>query len=369
LRTVVRHGGTTVADGGCVTGQLGVRARAILALAALGVIGISALADPPAPVNAAVKAGSSDVAMFQSVVGRVRAGAPYYATMGDELRRGHYPARQVFNWRTPLLLRALAAVPTAVAASALIALSVALVVSTVMIMARQPRAIAATVVFMQSGVLMTIAVPAALAMGEMWAGLLIGLSVCAYLRRRPMTGVIFGLLALFVRELSAPYCVVCTIVAVVNRRWREAAAWLCGASLYSVYYTWHFLQVRAHQLPSDLAQPSSWMEFGGLRFLLSAVQWHAWLLLTPIAASVLALLLVLAGICATKTPIHVRLASAVYVLFFLIAGKSFNQYWGMMAWPTWAFACGYGVDAIRESIRNAFGLVWAPGGASRLVQL
>lgn len=334
--------------------QLGVRARSVVALVALGAIGVSALARPAATVNVPT-VGSSDVAMFQAVVARMRHGEPYYAAMGDELRRGHYPASQAFNWRTPFLLSALAEVPPMVGRLAGIALCLVLLVVTVVIMAHQPRTIAATVLFLQSGILIPIVVPSAYVMAEMWAGVLIGLSICAYIRQRPMIGVTFGLLALFVRELSAPYCLVCTIVAIVNRRWREAAAWLSGALLYAVYYGLHVVEVHSHRLSSDLAQPSSWMELGGLQFLLSKVQFHPWLLSTPVAASVLVLLLLLAGIGATRTPIHVRLTSGVYVLFFLVAGKAFNQYWGMVAWPTWTFACGYGVDAIRESIRDAFG--------------
>jgi hypothetical protein len=72
------------------------------------------------------------------------------------------------------------------------------------------------------------------------------------------------------------------------------------------------------------------------------------------AASVVALVLVLAGICASKTPVPIRLTSVVYVAFFMVAGKEFNQYWGMMAWPTWAFACGYGLDSVGQGIRHAF---------------
>jgi hypothetical protein len=197
-------------------------------------------------------------------------------------------------------------------------------------------------------------VPVSHVMGEMWAGVLIGLSVCAYLRRRPTMAVVLGLLALFVRELAAPYCVTCTLMAIAGRRWREAFAWLCGGCLYAGYYAWHFAQVRAQQLPSDLAQASSWMEFGFLPSLLSKLQWHAWLLVTPTAVSIVALVLVLAGICGSGTPVPVRLTSAVYVLFFMVAGKEFNQYWGMMAWPTWAFACGFGIDAVGKGIRNAF---------------
>jgi hypothetical protein len=332
----------------------GLRARAALALGALGVVGVSALAQPGPTLPADVRTGASDVAMFQSVIDTMRGGGPYYATMADALQRGHYPVGQSFNWRTPLLLSALASVPTMVGTAVAAGLCVALLSVTVVVMARQPRAAAATVVLMQSGVLMTIAVPESHVMGELWAGLLIGLSVCAYIRKRPVTGMFLGVFALFVRELSAPYCVVCTIAAIASRRWREVAGWCGGTLLYISYYTWHVLHIHPHQLSSDVTPASSWLACGGLQCLLSKLQWHAWLMLAPRWASVLALLLVLAGIGYRKTPAHVRITSAVYVMFFLVAGKAFNQYWGMMAWPTWAFACGYGVDAIRSTVHDLF---------------
>jgi hypothetical protein len=330
------------------------RARAALALGALGVVGVSALARPGPTVRADARTGASDVAMFQSVVDTVREGGSYYPTMADALQRGHYPMGQSFNWRTPLLLRALASLPPTVGPGAAVGLCVVLFGVTVVVMAHQPKPVAATVLFMQSAVLMTIAVPESYVMGELWAGLLIGLSVCAYIRKRAVAGMVLGLFALFVRELSAPYCVVCTIAAIASRRWREAAGWCGGAVLYTIYYTWHILHIQPYQVSYDVAPASSWLASAGLQSLLSKFQWHAWLLLTPRWASVLVLLLVLAGIGHTKTPAHVRLTSAVYVMFFLVAGKAFNQYWGMMAWPTWAFACGYGVDAIRSAVHDLF---------------
>ena len=40
----------------------------------------------------------------------------------------------------------------------------------------------------------------------LWAGVFIGLSVCAYGVRRPYLGVAAGLAAVFFRELALPYC-------------------------------------------------------------------------------------------------------------------------------------------------------------------
>jgi hypothetical protein len=333
--------------------QPSLRARSALGLIVLGVVGVCALAQR-GPTVLDVRTGASDVAMFQSVIDTMRGGGPYYATMADALQQGHYPMGHSFNWRTPLLLSALASVPTTVATAAAVGLCVLVFGVTVVLMARQPRAAAATVVFLQSGVLMTTAVPESRVISEMWAGLLIGLSVCAYIGKRPVIGVFFGVVALFVRELSAPYCVACTIAAIASRRWREAAGWCGGTLLYSAYYMWHLLHIHPYQLSSDLTAASSWLESGGLQCLLSKVQWHSWLLLTPRWATVVALLLVLAGIAYRKTPAHVRFTSAAYVIFFLIAGKASNQYWGMIVWPTWAFACGYGVNAIRSAVHDLF---------------
>ena len=45
-------------------------------------------------------------------------------------------------------------------------------------------------------------------MPSLWAGVLIGLSICAYGIDRPRTGVALGLAAVFIRELAMPYCLV-----------------------------------------------------------------------------------------------------------------------------------------------------------------
>ena len=147
-----------------------------------------------------------DVATYEAIVSRSRSGAHYYVVVGSELRSRHYATREAFNWRTPLLWSGLAAVPKAVSDGLLTGLGVALLVVTILLTARAPLWVAASTI-MQTGALVPVLVAEVTVMGEIWAGVLIGLSVCMYAQKRPQAGVAFALLALFVRELAAPFCV------------------------------------------------------------------------------------------------------------------------------------------------------------------
>ena len=96
------------------------------------------------------------------------------------------------------------------------------------------------------------------------------------------------------------------------------------------------------------------MEFGGLPFLLAAVHYQGWLLVLPEPLTALSLVFLVAGVADEDAPVHLRAASGVYVAFFLVAGKPFNDYWGLMAWPSWGLACGYGARKIGHAIKIAF---------------
>jgi hypothetical protein len=291
--------------------------------------------------------GSGDIEAFQAVIARVRAGESYYPAFGDEMRRRGYPLRQVFNWRTPLLMVTAASVPETALRGLLIGLGLALCVATLTTL--HPVLTGVAAVTMQLGTFLMIAVPGGAVMGEPWAGVCIGLSVCAYLAGRRRVGVALGLLALFVRELAAPFCITCAAIALVQRRWREAGGWIAGGCLYAAYFAWHVASLSAQQQPGDLTHGGSWLQFGGIDFLMGTLRWQAWLLNLPIGAGAAALGLIVAAIAAEGVPAHVRVSSAVYVLLFLIAGHRFNGYWGLVAWPAWALACGFGVQALYES--------------------
>jgi hypothetical protein len=326
------------------------RTRGLVTLLACLTLWLACVATPVPALAPRANGGSGDVFMYQTMLSRLRAGEEYYDVVGGELRRGHYALVPAFNWRTPLLLSFLARVPDAVGRGLLGLLGVTLLMATVAMTVRRPLWALGSGI-MQIGAMATWIVPSAVVLGEVWAGVLIALSVCLYASKRTTAAVAFGLAALFLRELAAPYCVACAIYAMATRRWREVAAWLGGAAVYAVYFGWHVVQVAAHELPADHARTSSWLVLGGLGSLLIKARWQAWLLFSPPWATAFALTVIAAGIGAAKAPGHVRIASLAFGGFFLVAGMPMNQYWGLIAWPTWALACGYGVQLISDAAR------------------
>ena len=330
------------------------RAKSIVLLVVLALIGLAAVAYPARtdlPRSVVVNGLEvTDGGTFVAVAERLRAGEPYYQAVGVELRRRGYPTADTFNWRTPLHLTVIAWAPWFVSRAALTVL-LALLFGATMGSAPRGRPFAWTAGVLQMGVLVLAAAPDAVYSSEAWAGALVGLSVCAFTFQRPAPAIALGLAALFVRELAAPYCVVCTVIAAYRRQWKQCAGWLGGGGAYALYFARHVAQVWAHRLPTDQTHASGWVEFGGLPFLQSTIQALGGQADLPGAFNALVVLLLASGIACTTAPIHVRAASGVYAGFFLIVGKPFNGYWGWIAAPTWTIACGYGAVHALAAVR------------------
>jgi hypothetical protein len=306
------------------------------------------------------KPDASDSAAFERMVERLRAGEGYYEATGAEMRRRGYPTASTFNWRTPLLMTAIAVVPSAVSQMVIVGLGVALIVSTWRVLREVSLAACCTGTVLEAGAVAIAVIPPSLVMGEAWAGLLLGLSVCAFARERRLTAIVLGALALFVRELAGAYCLVCGAIAVKDRRWRDVAAWGIAGVLYAVYYGVHVLQVIAHRQPGDIAHAHSWLSLGGVPFMLGALGWHAWLVLLPPVFTRLMLPLIVCALWSRRMVPEGRAAVATYLLLLLVAGLPFNVYWGAMTWPVWALGAGYAVDAVRDAVRVAWPSRQAP---------
>jgi hypothetical protein len=325
------------------------RRHLVLAVAALALIAgvLWPAAPPPRPVPPPGAEPTTDAKAFAAVVDRLRAGEHYYDAMGTELRRRDYPTRDPFNWRTPLHLVTIALVPWAVSRAGLTALLVGFYVA-VMLLTRKARAALFAHVLVL-GVLVLSAAPDAVFVSEAWAGALIGVSACLFALGHRPAAVTAAVAALFVRELAAPYCVLCACSGLLERRLREFTAWVAGAAVYAAYYAWHVGQVAAHRLPSDFAHGESWLTVSGLPFLQATLLKLGWFALVPNAVSAVALALLAAGLAASETPRALRLSGAVYAGFFLVAGFPFNDYWGFVAAPVWAVVCSYGAAAITSA--------------------
>jgi hypothetical protein len=172
-------------------------------------------------------------------------------------------------------------------------------------------------------------------MHELWAGVLIALSMLAYGMRRSGWGVGLGFAALVVRELAAAYCVVCCLMAISERRWREVSAWGGAAFLYGLWYAAHAMQVLPRIGPHALAHSDGWIRFGGAAFVISVAQVNAYLLQLPQWITAIYLSLALLGFAGWTAPWGRRagLTAAVYLGGFAIVGNPFNQYWGALIAP------------------------------------
>jgi hypothetical protein len=279
----------------------------------------------------------SDREMYERVVGQMRQGVNYYDAARAELSAGGYGMQSVFNWRTPLFPSLLALVPATVWAQAVLVLLAlaagALACRVAYLGLGRPAAISLGVLeVLGLGVCF---VPQSVVLSEIPAGVLILLSASAYGLRRPGIGQAAGILALFLRELAAPYVVVCLFLAWRERRWPEAFGWLVALLFYALYFFWHVHMVQLHQSPGDHADARSWLTLGGADFTLVTAAFNGLLLAAPLWVTAILLPLAGPGLLAWPGSAGLRMALTVfgYLALYAIVGKPLNGYWGAIYTP------------------------------------
>lgn len=308
-------------------------------LIGLTVLLLAGLATPPDPrgIPAEMPPGQSDSALFRAVAGRMAGGEADHPAMGDELVARGYPTGSVANWRTPLYLELVAHAPRALRALLLL---VAVLVLGGTALALRPISTSALVagVLMQNGVVAGLWVGPVQVMPELLTGGVIALSVFAFLRGWSRTSVLLGTVALFVRELAVPYAAMRLGWALWRREWHEALGWALGFGVFAIYLLWHIAQVNQAMPPHPTWHTMSWIQFGGLRFVLATVRSNGWLTVLPWWITPFALVATLLG--AWRAPSIVSLSVVCYLIAFAIAGQPFNWYWGwvpgMLLPLTWA---------------------------------
>ena len=322
------------------------RARVVLA-GVVALIGWGLAAGAPVPARGATAvAGDDDIAMYARIVARVHAGEGYYAATHDELSRGGYPLRPMFNWRPPLYAWLFGALPSPRAGQALL-VALALFAALGGYAAARPWGVApaAAVALLHAGLFS--AAGAAYLSTELWAGVLLALSLAAYARGWRGLGLAAALLALFFRELALVYVLACVVSA---RDRRERLAWAIGLGAWAAWFALHAARV-APYLAGVAAPPRSWIAFGGLRFLLVTCRANALAFAAPSWLVAALLPLALAGAAALDGELaRARLAALGYVLVFCVVGRPFDFYWGLVWLPL-----------------AHFGLARAPGALADLV--
>jgi hypothetical protein len=303
--------------------------------------------------------GEGDLALYSRVVQRLRGGEGYYDALGSELRRSDYPTGSVFNWRTPMHLELIARLPnfgwasTLLVGGGLCAIGLAVVA---MIRGGHIGLALAQAVLMFIPLSVTVMSNTFL-FGEVWAGMLIAVSVGSFALGWRRAGAVTGVLALFFRELALPYVLIGVFLAMHRRRRAELWIWLAGVACYAFGFGLHAMAVMSRIPASGLAPDvSRWVQFGGVRFVLITSR-VGLLLGLPFSVAAVYLPLALLGLAGWVSPAAGRATATVlfYLLAFSVIGlPSANFYWGAIYTPLLAFGTVWSLPACRDLVMRLF---------------
>jgi hypothetical protein len=337
-------------------------AAVLLALAAIA-YGLSMQPAATMPPAAPAGPGFSDVQLYHEDVAFARHPSSYYARVTDEQRRRDYPVRPFVTVRLPTLAFLLAWLPGGEATGRILLGTLAVAVAglwTVRLATPlgAPGAALAGVA-LAGGVVGAFTFNGDL-MHDCWAGLLIALSLALYpgdggARRGLRLGasVAASVAAATIRELALPFLAVMALMALVERRPREALLWLGAIGFCGLILAAHALAVLRHTLPGDLGM--DWVRLGGWGFVLAANRWNAFVTLRPWLPAALVPIALL-GSLAWSGPVGRRLAFTLlgYCAGFLVVGRPENTYWGLLIAPLlpigWAGAAATGCEAVARFV-------------------
>jgi hypothetical protein len=310
-----------------------------------------------------------DARLNLETIERIRAGEPYYAAVGDELRKHNYPTSPLVNWRTPLHYKTVAALSVERAGILLFTLGLVAVVTGALAYSRgsPAKALIAGLFLLGAVAPSLFAQPGSVAFPESWAGVLIALSLNAYVAERWLLGAGLGVLAVFIRELSAPFALVCGLLAFRARRRDESIVWVTGGLAYGIYYAVHAAAASAAIEPGDLARAHSYLRWLGLPFVFMTLHLYGWLMPLPAFLTPLAAAFGLAGGWAPSAPVQLTVALPLYFGLFCMVGHPFDFYWGYLTIGIWGHALIHGIQGGSALLRAAIPMAtsWQPNQPSR----
>jgi hypothetical protein len=337
------------------------RARTALALLAL-LLSACLLAlrspSPPAvsgdPANRAED--QADVVLYQTIVEQVRGGGDYYAVTAQALRSGDYPLRPFVTFRLPTLAAVQARLPEpgTVALLYLLAAAVAFAWWTRLALAfgrAPPRFVA--LLLLGGGMLVFVQAELRY-FHEIWAGLLIALSLALRRPGRWVEAVAFGLAATLVRETAALYVGVMAAAAWIEGERREALGWTFAAGVLAVVVAAHALAVAQVIRPLDPVSPG-WAGMLGFGFFVRTMTLSTALNLPPLWLAAPLVGLALFGWAAWADPLATRALAmfAVYAVLLGMAGRADTFYWGLLVAGPLLIGLAFVPDAARDLLGAA----------------
>ncbi len=301
--------------------------------------------------------GPSDMDIYQKVVQRVHGGEGYYGALGSELRTNRRPTTAIVNWRTPLHLMTfgIGAEPD-VAANSAGGLCSSRCGDGPGNHATLQHAVPGDVpgnshdrgvgvVFCRTGPVLRGGVGRA-------DDCLIDRSLRI---RLDENGSRTGIARPIFPRAGSAVCTGLRLSGLPQEKLRpEVLAWSLGVVAYVVYFSIHAATVLSRILPGDVSNPVSWIQFGGVKLLVTTSSMGALAALPPWVTA-LYLPAALLGLAGWKDPVALRVSATVaaYLGIFAVVGLPVNIYWGAMYAPLLTFGVAWSVPAVWDLVSAA----------------
>ena len=314
-----------------------------------------------APVDADVDAGrDTDLALYDAIKERVAGGENYYAVAVEEQRARNFPVRPGLAVRLPTLAHISAMLgPIGVlvaAAVLLVALLWAWWRRLAPLVERTPRRI------MALGLLglgfATGFKPMYFVLHEVWAGMLLALALALHSPGKWRGAWVAAALALSIREHALPFVLLMGALSLWRRDWREFGAWSALVAGFLILLWIHVSTVASYTTEADPLS-SSWLALRGLNGWLDAISLNSALYHLPSWIAGPLVLLPLLGWAALRDRLgcEATLLFVGYGVFFMLAGRENNFYWGLVVVPAWFVGLYWMPFALRDLVSSAQGSI------------
>lgn len=309
-------------------------------LALLLILCLTALTVPdPAALGDASRAetGQTDLMLYEKIVAGVRGGENYYVVAADALRAGQYPLRPFPTFRMPALATVLAAIPQWVPVRyflfALVLCAGGAWGSRLRTELKGPLSAVAALVLMLGSLLVFLQYELA-PFHEIWAALLVALSLALRRPGRWIEAVAIAIAAMLIRETAALYVLVMAAFAWSEGDRREAIGWGVALAVFAAALGAHAWAVSGVTGPTDPSSPG-WTGMLGFAFFVKAATLATGLQMLPLWAGALLVGLSLFGWVSWRDSLGLRVFAilAAYAAAIAIFARLDTFYWALMIAP------------------------------------
>ncbi|MFV0622710.1 hypothetical protein ACBY01_01690 [Sphingomonas sp. ac-8] len=312
----------------------------------------TALVTPPRP--AAPPGGQTDLALYESVIAGIRGGKGYYDAAADALRADGYALKPFVTFRMPTLATIEAALPDGAPFAAAMLLALATGYAWMRRLggafARPAPRIVALILLL--GGMLVFVQPGLQMLHDIWAGLLIALSLGLRRDDRWIEAVAVATMATLIRETAALYPLLMLLLAVAEGRRREALGWGAGLGVLAVAVLCHAYAVAQVVGPLDRASPG-WLGMQGFGLFVRSVTSATALELFPLwlGAPLVALALIGWGLWDDPAGLRVAVTSFAYAALIGVFARPDTFYWVLLVCPLLLVGLVFLPDGLRDLTR------------------